>query len=185
MHAGVLLTTGEHIATNSLIWCVGVRPDPLVADLDLPTDHGRLVVDAFLTVPGHAELMACGDCAAVPDATRPGSLTAMTAQHAQRQGALVGRNILAALSGRAPRAYRHRDLGFLVDLGGADAAADPLGIPLSGIVAKALTRGYHLSSLPGNRLRTTADWIIDAATPPRAVQLGLVRSGSVPLTTTT
>ncbi|MER5664637.1 hypothetical protein ACFWB6_07915 [Streptomyces mirabilis] len=30
------------------------------------------------------------------------------------------------------RAHRHRDLGFTIGLGGAQAAANPLGIPLSG-----------------------------------------------------
>jgi NADH dehydrogenase len=50
---------------------VGVRPDPLVAGLGLPTDRGRLRVDEYLTVPGHCEVFACGDAAAVPDPARP------------------------------------------------------------------------------------------------------------------
>src|SRR6266498_56153 len=45
------LSTGELVPTRSLIWCVGVRPDPLVERLGLPTTRGRLVVDAYLTVP--------------------------------------------------------------------------------------------------------------------------------------
>jgi NADH dehydrogenase len=83
---GVQLTDGEFVATRSLIWCVGVRPDPLVDDLGLKTERGRLIVDEYLTVPGHPEVYAVGDAAAVPDLTRPGELTPMTAQHAQRQG---------------------------------------------------------------------------------------------------
>jgi len=83
---GVRLTDGSFVPTRTLIWCVGVRPDPLVASLGLDTDHGRLVVDEYLTVPGHPEIVACGDAAAVPDLTRPGEITAMTAQHATRQG---------------------------------------------------------------------------------------------------
>jgi NADH dehydrogenase FAD-containing subunit len=47
---------------------------------------GRIVVDEFLTVPGHPDIFAAGDAAAASDLTRPGQLTAMTAQHAQRQG---------------------------------------------------------------------------------------------------
>src|ERR687884_506406 len=83
---GVRLTDGSFVPTRSLVWCVGVRPDPLVADLGLETHQGRLVVDEFLTVPGHPDVFACGDAAAVPDLTRPGEITAMTAQHAVRQG---------------------------------------------------------------------------------------------------
>lgn len=183
MPDGVRLTTGEDVPTRSLIWCVGVRPDPLVDGLPLATRNGRLVVDARLAVPGRPEVFACGDCAAVPDLTRPGELTAMTAQHAQRQGALVARNVAASLGIGTARDYRHRDLGFLVDLGGNDAAANPLDIPLSGLPAKALTRGYHLLSLPGNRVRTAADWALNTLLPPQAVQLGLVRSAAVPLPT--
>jgi len=44
------------------------------------------VVDEFLAVPGHPRIFAVGDAAAAPDLTRPGRLTPMTAQHAQRQG---------------------------------------------------------------------------------------------------
>ena len=36
----VQLSTGEKVATHSLIWCVGVRADPLMAGLDLDTSRG-------------------------------------------------------------------------------------------------------------------------------------------------
>lgn len=178
----VTLTTGERIATRSLIWCVGVRPDPLVASLGLPTERGRVVVDTRLAVPAHPTVYACGDCAAAPDLTRPGQLTGMTAQHAQRQGRRAALNMAASLGLGTAADYRHRDLGFLVDLGGAQAAANPLGVPLSGLPAKAVTRGYHLSALPGNRLRTALDWSVNAVTAPPAVQLGLVHADDVSLT---
>lgn len=105
----------------------------------------------------------------------------MTAQHAQRQGALVARNVAASLAGRKLTPYRHRDLGFLVDLGGLNAAADPLHVPLSGLAAKVVTRGYHLLALPGNRTGTATDWAINTVMPPRAVQLGLVGADRVRL----
>ena len=101
---GVRLSDGEFVPTRSLIWCVGVRPDPLVEQIGLPTAQGRLIVDEYLTVPGHPEVFACGDIAAVPDLTRPGELTGMTAQHAMRQGRLAAGNIAASLGiGEAQR----------------------------------------------------------------------------------
>jgi NADH dehydrogenase len=171
---GVLLTDGEFVATRSLIWCVGVRPDPLVDDLGLRTERGRLVVDEYLTVPGHPEVYAVGDAAAVPDLTRPGQLTPMTAQHAQRQGKRAAYNIAASYGQGRRRPHKHHDLGFLVDLGGTQAAANPVGVPLSGLPAKAVTRGYHLLALPGNRIRTGTDWLLDAALSRQVMQLGLV-----------
>jgi NADH dehydrogenase len=182
-HGGVRLTTDEEVPTRSLIWCVGVRADPLVDDLGLKTDKGRVVVDEYMRVPGHPEVFACGDAAAVPDVTRPGQATAMTAQHAQRQGALAGRNIAASLGKGTSRRYKHHDLGWVVELGGRDAAANPLKVPLAGLPAKAVTRGYHLFAMPGNRVRTVADWLLDAVLPRQTVQLGLVRANAVPLET--
>jgi NADH dehydrogenase len=181
MADGVRLSDGEYIPTRSLIWCVGVRPDPLVADLGLPTERGRLVVDEFLGVPGFPDVFACGDAAAVPDLTRPGQVTAMTAQHAQRQGKLAAHNVAASYGQGKRRPYRHHDLGFVVDLGGTDAAANPLHVPLAGLPAKAVTRGYHLLALPANRARVSADWLLDAALTRQAVQLGLVPGNAVPL----
>lgn len=56
-------------------------------------------------------------------------------------------------------------------------------MPLSGPVAGAVTRGYHLAAMPGNRVRVAADWLLDAALRRQAVQLGLVSSWQVPLDT--
>lgn len=178
---GVLLDDGEFIDTRSLIWCVGVRPDPLVEDTGLPSEKGRLCVDEYLRVPGHPDVYACGDAAAVPDLTRPGQYTPMTGQHAVRQGKTLAGNVAASYGYGEAQPYKHNDLGFTVDLGGLQAAANPLHVPLSGPLANAVMRAYHLAALPGNRVRVAADWLLDAVLPRQAVQLGLVRSWSVPL----
>ena len=179
--AGVRLSTGEFVPTRSLIWCVGVRPDPVVEGLGLPTEQGRLVVDEFLTVPGHPDVYAIGDAAAVPDLTMPGQLTGMTAQHAVRHAITAAKNIAASYGYGRRRAYRHHDLGFVVDLGGRDAAANPLGVAVRGLPAKTVTRGYHLLSMPGNRVRVVGDWLLDAVLGRQGVQLGLVPGEAVPL----
>ncbi len=181
LDGSVQLTTGDKVPTRSLIWCVGVRADPLVDDIDLATDRGRLVVDEFMAVPGTQGIYACGDCAAVPDLTRPGQVCGMTAQHAQRQGTLVARNVAASLGKGTARPYKHRDLGFLVDLGGLAAAANPLHIPLSGPAANALTRGYHLYAMSGNRMRVFTDWTLNGITSPELTSLAVISAQSVPL----
>jgi len=181
---GVQLSTGEHIPTRTLVWCVGVRPDPLVESFGFPTRKGRLVVNERLQVPDHPEVYACGDAAAVGLPDQPGEVAPMTAQHAVRQGKLAAHNIAASLGlGQVPRAYRHRDLGFVVDLGGVQAAANPLGLALGGPLAAAVTHGYHLASIPGNRLRIASEWLLEAVQPRQTVQLGLVGPQEVPLET--
>lgn len=178
---GALLDDGEFVDTRTIVWCVGVRPDPLVAEIGQPMERGRLIVDPHLGLPGYPEVFACGDAAAVPDLTKPGQFTPMTAQHAWRQGKVAGRNVAASLGFGVREPYKHNDLGFVVDLGGVQAAANPLGVSLSGPLAGAVTRGYHLAAMPGNRVRVAADWALDAVLPRQAVQLGLVRSWAVPL----
>jgi NADH:ubiquinone reductase (H+-translocating) len=174
----VQLSTGEKVASRSLIWCVGVRADPLVDGIDLETTKGRLVVDEYMAVPSAADIYACGDCAAVPDVTRPGQVCGMTAQHAERQGKQVARNVAASLGIGTARRYEHHDLGFLVDLGGTAAAINPLKIPLSGPPASVITRAYHLWVMSGNRARVLTDWTLNAVTPPEVTSFG---APSVPL----
>ncbi|TQJ23458.1 NADH dehydrogenase [Micromonospora sp. A202] len=180
---GVHLSDGRFVPSRTLVWSVGVRPDPLVEATGLPTIRGRVTVDEYLTVPGHPEILACGDAAAVPDPGRPGEITPMTAQHAVRQGRLAADNIAASYGVGRRRPYRHRDLGFVVDLGGWQATANPLHVPLSGLPARAMARGYHLLSLPANRARTAADWLFAAVGSRPSVQLGLVPDAAVPLDT--
>ncbi len=181
VRGAVKLSTGENVPTCSLIWCVGVRPDPLVDVLDLATDRGRLAVDEFMSVPGAPDIYACGDCAAVPDLTRPGQVCGMTAQHAQRQGKQVARNVAASLGTGKAEPYKHHDEGFLVDLGGLAAACNPLHVPVSGPAANALTRGYHLSVMSGNRTRILADWALNVVTPTEGTSFGVISAESVPL----
>jgi NADH dehydrogenase len=178
---GVRLSNGEFVPSRSLIWCVGVRPDPVIESLGLPTEKGRLVVDEFLTVPGYPDVYAIGDAAAVPDLTMPGQITGMTAQHAQRHGTTAALNIAASYGHGRRRAYKHHDLGFVVDLGGLDSAANPLHVPLRGLPAKVVTRGYHLLSMPGNRVRVAGDWLLDTLLGRQGVQLGVIRGNAVPL----
>ena len=173
----VRLSDGETIPSHTLVWCTGVTPSPLIKTLGLPTEHGRLVVGADLRVPGVPDLFAFGDAAAVPDLTRPGKLTGQTAQHAQRQGRTAARNVAASLGFGKRVDYRHRDLGFAVDLGGFDAVASPFGVAVGGLPGLVATRGYHLLALPsaGNRIRVSLDWLLDWAMRPQLVQLGFLR----------
>jgi NADH:ubiquinone reductase (H+-translocating) len=107
---------GDTISTHTVVWTVGVTPPPLVRHLSLPDRRGRLAVDDHLQL--RDGVWAAGDSAAARD---PFSETDAdyppTAQHAQRQGVVMARNIAASLGCGRPRTYRHRDLGLVADLG--------------------------------------------------------------------
>jgi NADH dehydrogenase len=172
---GLTLSDGSRLPTRTVLWTVGVTPPPLVGELGLPVSRGRLVVDDHLRL--RDGVWAAGDSAAARDPfSEAGHDYPPTAQNAQRQGVVIGHNIAASLGHGQPRPYRHRDLGLVADLGGTAAVAKPLGLPLTGLPAKVVTKAYHLYALPGaaNRLRVAADWALNLVSRPIAAQLGLV-----------
>lgn len=173
----VRFTDDRLLPCRTLIWTAGVAASPLIGSLNAETVRGRLVVNADLSVPGMDAVLACGDAAAVPDLTKEaGAVCPPTAQHAQRQGKHAARNVVAALRGLPGTAYRHKDLGLVVDLGGVDAVSKPLGVELSGLPAQVVARGYHLSALRTGvaRLRTVANWMLNATAGDDFVRTGFL-----------
>jgi NADH:ubiquinone reductase (H+-translocating) len=177
----VTLTDGTVIPCRTLIWSAGIAASPLMGTLGLPLTQGRLPTDPYMRAD--EAIWAVGDSAAIPDLTRPGApgrptpVSTPTAQNAQRQGNVVGYNVAASLGHGRARPYRHHDLGLVADLGGTKAVARPLGIELTGVLAKLAARGYHLYALPnmGNRARVLTDWLGTAVLPPQSSSLSVVR----------
>jgi NADH dehydrogenase len=155
------LSGGERIPTRTLVWTAGVKPGAVIARLGLPLERdGRVSVDRTMRVVAHTGVWAIGDCAAVPDAARPGEPCPPTAQHAIRQGRLVARNIVATLARRDPRPFVYRTKGVVAELGRNKAVAITLGIKSQGLPAWLIARTYHLMLMPGlgRRLRLLVDW---------------------------
>ncbi|MFE7859674.1 NAD(P)/FAD-dependent oxidoreductase [Streptomyces sp. NPDC057403] len=161
----VTFTDGRVVPTRTLIWTAGVVASPLIATLGAETNRGRLAVTAEMTLPGQDGVFALGDSAAVPDlAQGDDAICPPTAQHAMRQGPQVADNIIATLRGRPMEPYHHKDLGLVVDLGGTDAVAKPLGIELHGLPAQFAARGYHWAALRTNvaKVRVATNWTLNA-----------------------
>jgi NADH:ubiquinone reductase (H+-translocating) len=171
----VVLSDGSLIRTHTVAWVTGVTGAPLIEKLGLPTEKGRLKVQTDLQVPGHPDVFAAGDAAAVPDVTQPGKITPPTAQHATRQGKVLGHNIAASLGYGKTKTYKHRNMGLVVDLGPRHAVANPLNIQLSGFPAKAVTRAYHLYAIPRfvNRWAVSLAYLTDAFFDRSVVSMGL------------
>jgi NADH dehydrogenase len=171
----VVLSDDSLIRTHTVAWVTGVTGAPLIEKLGLPTEKGRLKVDTDLRVPGHPDVFSAGDAAAVPDVTQPGKVTPPTAQHAIRQGKLLGRNVAASLGYGTMKTYKHRNMGLVVDLGPRRAVANPLNIQLSGFPAKAVTRLYHLYAIPRfvNRWAVALAYLTDVFFDRSVVSIGL------------
>ncbi len=171
----VRLSDGEVVPTRTLVWTAGVRPTSVIADLGLPLDEtGRIRTERTLRVPGHENVWAIGDAAAVDDPARRGNPCPPTAQHAIRQGRLVARNVAASIGRGAVQPFRYRSRGVFVDLGKSDAVASTMGIRWRGLPAWFLARSYHLLMMPGlkRKARLLIDWNVQLLFGRDASELG-------------
>ncbi|HUL17578.1 MAG TPA: NAD(P)/FAD-dependent oxidoreductase [Terriglobales bacterium] len=156
------LSDGTSIESNTLVWAAGTSPYPLVRDLPCKKERGRIVVNPFLEVVGWPGVWAIGDCAAVPDAST-GRASPPTAQHALRQGKIVGHNIAADVRSKAKQPFVFATLGQLATIGTRSAVANILGVHFSGFVAWWFWRTIYLSKLPRveKKVRVALDWSLD------------------------
>ncbi len=179
---GVELSNGAMLTTKTLIWTAGTTPNPLLETLACDKDRGRIVVSEYLEVPSHPGVWALGDCASVPDKTT-GRSCPPTAQHALRQGKVLGRNIAAAVHGGPKAPFAFAALGQLAAIGRRTGVAKILGFKFSGFLAWWLWRTVYLSKLPRleKKLRVTLDWSLDLLFSKDLVQFMPLRSGDASL----
>ena len=158
----VRLSDGSEFDSNTVVWTAGVKPHPLLGQSGLPLDErGRLRATAELEVAGMPGHWTAGDCAAVPDLTKPeGAFTGPSAQHAVRQAKRLGDNLVAGLRGQQRKPYRHAYAGSVASLGLYEGVADVYGIKVRGFSAWFMHRAYHLSRVPtfNRKVRVLFDW---------------------------
>ena len=174
----VVLSDGE-VRARTLVWTAGTAPNPLLKTLGIETDRrGAVLVDSSMCVPGHPELWALGDCAALKDG-KTGNACPSTAQFALREARTLARNIRASVHGRALQPFHFDSLGALCVVGHHTACAE-LTVPFArqksvrfrGLLAWLLWRGIYLGKLPGleRKIRVLTDWVIELFFPRDIVQ---------------
>lgn len=180
--AGVRLTTGELVEASTIVSAVGTSPNPLIQKLGLPLQHGRLVTNPDMSVPGASNVWALGDCAMIPNAFDQ-MPSPPTAQFAMRQAKQLADNLLRCFKGQPTRPFSFRALGMLASLGNRTAVAEILGVHISGFIAWVLWRAVYLSKLPtlSRKLEVLVDWSWTAFFSPNIVQLPLSRTGGMEL----
>ena len=96
--SGVRLTSGEEIPAATVVWCAGMRANPLTRLFPGEHDHfGRIPVDAFMRVKGVAHVFAAGDVAWAMMDDRHASI--MSCQHGRPMGRFAGHNVVCDLFG--------------------------------------------------------------------------------------
>jgi len=164
--SGATLSSGEVLAASTVVWCAGMRANPLTADLGVARDRlDRLPVDDYLRVNGVQDVFAAGDVAvARMDDTH---LSVMSCQHGRPMGRFAGYNVISDLLGEPMLALRIPWYVTILDLGPAGAVYTEgwdRQVVASGAEAKATKRTINgqriYPPLNGNR-----DAILAAAAP--------------------
>ena len=169
----------ETIATRTAVATVPAGPHPILTELSIPQEKGRIVVDQTTAVPGWPGVWAIGDCAAIKQVD--GNFSPPTAQHALRQAKTCAQNIVASMRGTKKTRFAFTGLGKLGSLGRRSAVAEILGLHFKGLFAWLLWRGVYVTKFPGldGQLRLIADWILDAFLPRDITQLRLFNDEAV------
>ncbi|WP_157266804.1 NAD(P)/FAD-dependent oxidoreductase [Azohydromonas aeria] len=155
---GVALADGGFIEGATVVCTIGTRANPLVEQLGLALQRGRIPVAPDLSVPQRPGLWALGDCALVPNGD--GTPCPPTAQFAVAQARALADNLLATLEGTPTRPFSHRSRGMMATTGHLKGVAQVGGLSLSGLPAWLLWRAYYLLLMPtwGRKLRIWVEW---------------------------
>jgi len=154
--------SSEAIQTKTLIWTAGVTPVNTIKRSTFKMDHGKIIVNDFLEVPGFPGVFAIGDCANFlnPETKRP---YAPTAQLAVGQAKTAAHNLHALIKNREKRKFVYRPKGQMAIIGKRTGIANILGRNIAGFWAWLIWRNVYLSKIPNwdKRLRVLIDWTLD------------------------
>lgn len=147
---GVVLSTGEAIPSELVVWSAGVKAPDFLHEIDgLETNRiNQLVVTETLQTTRDADVFAAGDCAACP---QPGSTAPIPprAQAAHQMASHMVGQVALRLSGRPPVPFRYRDFGSLVSLGKYSTVGSLMGFLvgrsmfIEGLFARVMYRSLY------------------------------------------
>jgi NADH dehydrogenase len=178
-----VVVNGERIASRTVLWTAGVVASPAGRWLGADVDRlGRIKVNPDRSVPGHPNVFAIGDTAAMTAHTRSlfgirsktPELLPGVAQVAIQGGNYVARLIRSRVNGkRSAKPFWYWDKGNMAIVGRTFAVADLKHVRFSGFIAWLLWAGVHIYFLIGfaNRLLVTLQWAISFVTNRRGVRI--------------
>ncbi|HJZ95005.1 MAG TPA: NAD(P)/FAD-dependent oxidoreductase [Candidatus Solibacter sp.] len=177
-----VIANGERIVSNTVIWTAGVTPSPAAKWLNAESDRaGRVRIQHDLSVPGHPEVFAVGDIAALE---QDGTPLPGVAQVAIQQGRYAARLIERRIAGKAPIGpFRYFDKGNLAVVGRNFAVLQSGKVHASGFLAWFVWAFVHLQFLaePGLRVSVFLQWAWTYLTGQRGSRLIVNYHGSQPV----
>ncbi len=175
---GTLLTLsdGTEIPTRTIVATIGNAPSPVVRDMPLEQQAGKIVVERSLNAKGRDNIWSIGDCALIPmkeGAEARDDFAPPTAQFAVREARCLAANIAASVAGNPLKPFVYKSQGALASLGARRGVAEVWGMKISGFPAWLLWRAYYVGFLPGfsTKVRVLLNWMMDALSARSVVQL--------------
>ncbi|WP_414752320.1 NAD(P)/FAD-dependent oxidoreductase [Anabaena sp. CCY 9910] len=164
----------QMLQAGTIAWTAGTAPNPLLMELPVSQNRGRLVVKPTLQLSNFPEIFAAGDCATDSDHPQP-----PTAQVAYQQGIAIAQNLQRISQNKPTIPVQVQLRGTLMKLGLNEGVANLFNkVQIKGQAGHLIREGTYLQLLPNSahNLKVTTEWLTDelfqrhrAATP---MQLG-------------
>ena len=148
----------EKLRARTAFWAAGNLASPLGKFMGIPLDRaGRIEVSTDLSVPGHSDIFAVGDLAAL---VQDGRLIPGVGPAAIQEGRAAARNILRDLRREPRKPFRYFNKGDLATIGRSRAIADLGWIKFTGWFAWVFWLFVHIMYLVGfrNRIVVLIEW---------------------------
>lgn len=170
----VLVDDGSTIRADKVIWAAGITGNRLEG---LPAEAygrgNRLKVNAFNQVEGSSNIFAVGDIAMMDADEKWPNGHPQVAQAAIQQGNRLASNLLRWAKGKAPEAFRYRDLGSMATIGRNRAVVDLPFWRFQGMFAWFTWLFVHLLDILGakNKVFVFMNWVWNYLTYDQSLRL--------------
>ncbi|MBC7384239.1 MAG: NAD(P)/FAD-dependent oxidoreductase [Bacteroidia bacterium] len=158
--ATVLLSSGELLACQNLIWAAGVTGNLLNGiNTDAITKSNRYTVNRYNKVNDEINIFAIGDIALMKTEKYPGGHPQL-ANVAINQGNRLAKNLIAMVQQKPMKEYEYTDLGVMATVGKHKAVVELPFIKFSGYLAWFVWMFLHLMLILSvrNKLMIFINW---------------------------
>ncbi len=157
-HRKVTVADDLSLPSEITIWAAGVKGSDAMAQLNLPVDANRIVVEPTLQVKNYPNVWALGDIAGALG--KDGKPLPMVAPVAIQQGKFIAKQINRVSANKVLKNFKYLDKGSMATIGRNKAVVEVKGLKIAGPVAWLIWIALHLFYLLGgrNKLTTIADW---------------------------
>ena len=160
---GVKTAAGITLQADIVVWVAGIKaPEWLGYLKGLEVNSvNQLVVKSTLQTTNDDDVFAFGDCCGFEE--KPGQIVPARAQAAHQQADLLSRSFVGMLKGRAPRCYKYKDYGSLVNLSTSGTLGLMMGMceksfMIKGVVARLMY--LSLYKMHQFKVERFSNWVV-------------------------